>query len=218
MAKILDPELTLNVQEAKNRTIELKDDDPLAVTLVLRHIYKLPELEVSHPSSSWRLWLNVHLAADKYLEPELSTIAGQNFRRHALVCSDADEIFDLMEAIESEADHLELLVDLGAKLRENNMGKLLKNDRFRAQLDAGGKESLWQQLDELVFAADLEERRFALCHAHEHAIFLPRSGDDLQDSQGKCVMCTQGYDAYGFQRCSSLKFLTQSAWVRKSGG
>jgi hypothetical protein len=144
----------------------------------------------------WRIWFNIRTTADKYLEPELIETADKNFRSAALASTNPDKIFDIIETINSELPHDESLVELADKLRKDHLVKLLKNDRFRAQLDNGGKESLWQILDELIFAADLKEKRHHLCSTHEKRVFQEPSADkNLRAHCEFCrAQCTGGYN------------------------
>lgn len=76
-------------------------------------------------------------------------------------------------------------------MRENNRGKLLKNDRFRAQLDEGGREALWGVIDGLVFAADLEQKRHHLCDQHHKLVFQEPSTeeDELEEDEKLIEYC-----------------------------
>lgn len=158
-------------QESRQAAIELKDDDPLALNHVLRYIYKLPILSDAVLDLTWRGWLNLRTTADKYLEPTLSAQADKNFRTVALKITDPDEIFDITETIDNEMAHDESLVELSNKIRKNNWSKLLRNIRFRAKLERGGTEALWQVINDLAFAADLEEKRLFVCELHEDQVF-----------------------------------------------
>ena len=180
--------IELRKQESKQDTVELKDDDPDALTSVLRYIYNLPIMPDSDEDVAWRTWLNLRVTADKYLEPKLSEVADTKYRETALTCTDADGIFDIIDTIRTEMDHDNSLVAFGESIRKNNLGKLLRNARFREHLDAGGKEALWVQLDELAFVTDLEESWTALCNNHRKAVF--KTPNELRPGYiHKCTMC-----------------------------
>lgn len=158
--------------------------------MVLRHIYDLPVVPASGSDVEWRTWLNIRVTADKYLEPQLSTVADAKYREYALACTDTDGIFEILETIWSEMSNDGSLVAFGGTIRKNNLGKLLKNARFREYLDLGGKEALWAQLDELAFAADLGENRIALCDNHKRAVFKPPN--DLRSGyKHTCTLCSR---------------------------
>ena len=57
--------------------IELKDDNPDALDLVLRYIYTIQPCIIRRTERTqhtpWRFWLDVHTTADKYLIPQPST-------------------------------------------------------------------------------------------------------------------------------------------------
>lgn len=200
----------------------MKDDDPVALKNVLRSIYKLPVVADSTGKDEWRVWLNLQKAADKYLEPELSRAASKNFCQAATKSTNSDTIFDIIEAINSEMAHDEESVEFGEKLRKDNIGILLKNDRFRAQLDSGGKEAVWQQLDELVFAADLVKKRYFVCATHVLNMFYePSIGADGK-TQGPCAICqaqnrgnSYGGGFSGGYGGSSVQQKERTAWLSK---
>lgn len=162
----------------------MKDDDPKALTMVLRHIYDLPI--VPDPADDWRAWLDIRVAADKYLDPKLSKVADAKYREAALACTDIDGIFDIIDTIRTDMNHDESLVAFSESIRKDNLGKLLKNARFREHLDASGKVALWAQLDELAFAADLSANKYVLCEAHRDEVFkIP----PYMGWQHTCTLC-----------------------------
>lgn len=173
----------------------MKDDDPTALKNVLRNIYDLPVEVDPVCTEKWREWLHLRMTADKYLEPKLSATADENFRESALECTSSDEIFDIIETIKSEVAHDESLVGFGEKMRRDNLDKLIRNDRYRAQLDSGGKEAIWQQLDELIFAADLVKKRYHLCTIHRGSVYQEECA---RDAARRCELCPSGSGIYGY--------------------
>lgn len=158
--------------------------------------------------------LSLRTTADKYLEPELSALADKTIRRIALESTKSDEIFDIIETIKSEMAYDESLVELGDRLRKDNLGILLKNDRFRAQLDDGGKETLWQVLDDLVFAADLVKKRYHLCETHKKDVFQEPSLGVNEKTTTRCTCCfIHGY--YGHRGFSGGQIQERTAWIPK---
>lgn len=130
------------------------------------------------------------MTADKYLVPKLSKVADAKYREAALACTDADGIFDIIDTVRTEMNYDESLIAFGESIRKNNLGRLLQNARFREHLDAGGKEALWAQLDELAFAADLGENRIALCDNHKRAVF--KSPNELRSGcKHNCTLCSR---------------------------
>lgn len=195
----------------------MKNDDPTALKNVLRSIYKLPIEPVSTGKQKWRFWLDLHQTADKYLEPELSLTANESFRQAALESTNSDTVFDIIEAINSEMAHDGELVEFGEKLRKDNIGSLLKNDRFRAQIDSGGKDAVWQQLDELIFAADLVKKRYFLCTSHVSSMFHEPSIGADEKTQDQCAICQaqcNNYN-YGYGHGSSGQYRERTAWLSK---
>lgn len=170
----------------------MKDDDPIALTNVLRFIYDLPISTNPTSGAQWRAWLNIRITADKYLEPQLSRVADAQYREAALTCTDPDDIFDVIETIRTEMDHDDSLVAFGEAIRKDNLGKLLTNARFREHLDCGGKEAMWKQLDELAYAADLVENKYALCTKHKEQVF--KSPESLSERfRHRCSLCSGVY-------------------------
>lgn len=203
-------------QESKQKTIELKDDDPTALTNVLRHIYKLPLAPDPTGMAAWRVWHSLRTTADKYLEPRLSAAADSNFRASALATKDSNTIFDIMEIIKDEMAHEESLVEFAERLRKENIGKLLKNDRFRAQLDQSGKEAMWQQIDELIFAADLATKRYHLCFSHTKYVFQEPSLGANEMTTPPCRICDlRNSHGQKFFSLNAEQQLEGAAWVPK---
>jgi len=112
-----------------------------------------------------------------------------------------------------------VLVELADTLREKHLIALLGNDRFRAQLDSGGKEALWQQLDELTTSGPIkgkEEKSFTLCPDHLQAVF--KRPQAAQNVKGVCTYCDSWKHAcdYGHSHNHNNKQQeVRSAWISK---
>jgi len=168
----------------------LKDNDPDALTNILRHIYTLPVTIDPASCAVWRAWLNIRVTADKYLEPMLSSLADVNYRQAAAACTDSEDIFDILEIFWTEMSHDDSLVAFGEAIRTANLGKLLKNARYREHLDRGGKEAIWQQLDELIFATDLvKKKHYHLCKSHLETTFKGPTMDVEGSTKAECTIC-----------------------------
>ena len=155
---------------------------------------------------AWRTWLNIRVTADKYLEPKLSEVADRKYREAALTRINADDIFDVLETIWVEMSHDESLVAFGEQIRKNNLGKLLKNARFREHLDSGGKDALWQQLDELAFSANLQERMYVLCGHHKQVVFKAPFTRPMGNNY-YCSLCVNEYYSPAVD--------VETAWISK---
>jgi hypothetical protein len=195
----------------------LKEDDPTALRYVLRSIYKLPVVAGLTGKEEWRVWLDLHQTSDKYLEPGLSRAALKNFYEAALKSTNSDTIFDIIGAISSEMAHDEDLVEFGEKLRRDNIGIITKNDRFRTQLASGGIEAIWQQVDDLILAADVEKKRYYLCTIHiKHMFQEPSIGADGKTTD-QCSVCKlsdrNGFGGHGHS--ASRLYQEQTAWLPK---
>ena len=159
--------------------------------------------------------MNLHVTADKYLIPRLSAEASDRFCSVAWTRESTDDIFDIMEAIRTDLSHNDDFVELAAELRKKNLSKLLSNDRFRAQLDSGGKEALWKQLDELNsegFALGKEEKSYTLCSTHGQDIFQEPSKDG---ASGLCFCCTLMYRNRVSYVQTQIQHAAHRAWVTK---
>ena len=119
------------LQESKQKTVELKDDDPTALEHVLRYLYGLG-LPVS---DHWKFWMNLHVTADKYLIPKLSAVASDKFYAVARTCNEADDVFDIIEACRNELNQNDVFIELADELLLE--GRLLA-DVHRGDADAGG--------------------------------------------------------------------------------
>ena len=69
------------------------------------------------------------------LESDLSAIARDEFTRIAHSQHDANEIFDIIEAINEEMKHDEGFLQLAHSLREFNIEALLGNERVCKKMD-----------------------------------------------------------------------------------
>jgi hypothetical protein len=194
------------LQESKQKTVELKDDDPTALEHVLRYLYGLG-LRVS---DHWKFWMNLHVTADKYLIPKLSAVASDKFCAVARTCNEADDVFNIIEACRNELNHNDVFSELADELREKHLITLLGNDRFRAQLDSGGKEALWQQLDELTASGGFkgkEDQSFLLCNKHQQIVF--EGPLVCKDVRGICSCCSNYGSGY------NISVLPKRVWMDK---
>lgn len=148
-------QLTASSQESKQDTIELKDDNPDALDLVLRYIYTIQPCVVRSSElaqqAPWRFWLDVHTTADKCLIPQLSKQAYKRFFDVARSRSILDEIIDIIETLTTELSHDDGLVKLLDELREAKMKRLLQSARYREKLESD-KALLWEHVDQLLAA------------------------------------------------------------------
>jgi hypothetical protein len=130
--------------------------------------------------------------------------------------------------------HSSQLVELADTLREKHLIELLANQRFRAQLDSGGKEAIWQQLDELTSrfpATSKEEKFYTLCPDNTHSVFQ----ETTEGSDRRCTCCAISQDcgcgdSYGgvYNRCRGgskkvrgsfqvgVGLEVRKAWIEKS--
>lgn len=187
----------LVLQESQQKVITLKEDDPEAVEEILRKLYgcTLPEAD----TKPWRFWFNLIVAADKYLEKGL---CNQGFGRLKITASketDADAIFDIIQAIKTELAHLGGVMNFSAQLRKQHLKILLDNERFRELLD-GDKKKMWAQLDELKALAWPEQpkdipgdgfvrKRHFVCPVHHSAFNTRASSSTEAKTEGPCTIC-----------------------------
>jgi hypothetical protein len=162
--------------------ITLKEDDADTVEEVLRKIYGciLPAAR----TEKWRFWFTLITTADKYLEPGLSAKADQNFREVALEISDADVVFDIIQAIKTDMSHVGPLLAFADVLRKKNLKKLLKNQRYRDHL-VSDPELMLAQLDELAVPGELQEKAYYTCNSCADELFQTPGAPP----QTCCIMC-----------------------------
>jgi hypothetical protein len=185
------------VKEATQAVLELKHDDPDALEQVLRHIYRIPPWKLPEVKS-WRHWLNVHLTADKYLEPELSVIARDEFTRMAYSQRDANEIFDIIETINDEVNHNEDFVRVAYSLRECHIEKLLENDRVCKKVDED-KTWRWEIIDTLVGQRKRSVlHSIFLCGNRISQVFVPGRRMKLEN----CSLCHGSGDKATMKPCT----------------
>lgn len=131
---------------------------------VLRYLYKIQigpfkQYPVYRP---WRFWLDVHIAADKYLVLVLSEQAYECFFSYARMEWNLDSTIDTLELLTTEMSHYDKLLSLAAELREKHLRQLLKNKRYREKLE-DDKALLWEHVDQLLAAEHGQETQ-----AHHH--------------------------------------------------
>lgn len=171
----------------------LKEDNADAVEEVLRKIYgcTLPAAN----KRVWRFWFTLIITADKYLEPGLSAKADHHLREVALGVSDADVVFDIVQAIKTEMSHVEPLLAFADVLRKKNLKKLLKNERYRDLL-VGNKDLMLAQLDEYEEGLEVPKQgtkqQYLLCTTHAAQVFRPP-----EQSMGRCSLCGPEYHLFG---------------------
>ena len=178
-------------QEANQNAITLQEDSADAVEEVLRKIYGCP-LPAAN-ARDWRFWFALITTADKYLEPGLSAKADQHFREVALTISEADVVFDVVQALKTDMSHVEPLLAFAEVLRKKNTKKLLKNERYRDLL-VGDKDLMLAQLDELEVPPQQEgsKRQYTLCGTHLAQVFEP-----TDTAMSTCSVCIFGSRKFG---------------------
>lgn len=95
--------LTKTWQESDQKGIQLHDDDPSAMILLLRYIYDLPYDDViKDEATSMSFLAKVYVAADKYQIESLKIETHYQIRKHKL-CKDMTDIDDFLNALETIA-------------------------------------------------------------------------------------------------------------------
>ncbi|KAK6439941.1 hypothetical protein LTR95_003837 [Oleoguttula sp. CCFEE 5521] len=165
--------------ERSLKEVELKDDDPDALEALLLHLYQQdfdPDV-----SKSWRFYLDLRAAADKYLLPRLGQTANSRFQRAATRIKDTSEIVIILRALDSELSRHEGLTHYRNTLRRANFEPLLQCAEYRAYVDEN-TALLWRDLDDLrsdmaalkkeqwLSKNDVEEQSLHLCKVHEAAV------------------------------------------------
>jgi hypothetical protein len=127
--------------------MEFKDDDPDAIERVLYHIYKVPPFPGKE--IAWRYWLNVHLAAEKYMEPELSAHARAEFIRVGYSQRKTDDIMEVMDTVKAQMGHDRGVLNLAHYLCLDNILALLKDEKFCKRVDED-RDLRWKVIEFFV--------------------------------------------------------------------
>jgi hypothetical protein len=135
------------VQEAGLAVMEFKEDDPDAIERILYHIYEVPPFPGKE--FSWRYWLNVHLTAEKYMEPELSAHARAEFIRVGYSQRKTDEIMEIMDTIYAQMGHDRPVLNLAHYLCLDNIMALLGDENFCKRVDED-RDLRWKIIKFLV--------------------------------------------------------------------
>jgi hypothetical protein len=118
------------------------------VDYVLRHIYKSNRPTYFQFYQSWRYWIDVYVAADKYLEPGASAKAYDNITSIAWDLQNIDEIFELLETLDTRMTDYPALVDFAAELQASHLNDLLKYDRFQKHVEEE-PDAMWKIVNSL---------------------------------------------------------------------
>lgn len=189
--------------ESSLNVIELHEDDPVALEVVLRFIYNWtwPEISIAmtaHGSFGLETQLKVLEAAQKYLMPNLETIVAYGVE---------SEIKDLLSRDENGVDAnavmdtIELLIahqDLSPKIGQYSvhlvmahMGTLFKLKRFREMMET--EEGAWA-LGQATMSMDwgskvLNAVRWGVVHTEKFTRCTECSFQDQDVEQGFCRNC-----------------------------
>lgn len=176
--------LTSLSQESKQKLIVLKEDEPDAVEHVLRHLYGCTLPQDNKP---WRLWLALVAAADKYLEPELSSAAGERLMHKAQTLESlkyTNHVFDIIQELKANMAHHQSLLDFAEQLRKKHLEYLLKDKRYR-ELLVSDPALMLAQLDELEVPRKLAQKVYYVCNEHADSSFRV-----LRDRYStRCIAC-----------------------------
>lgn len=135
--------------------------------------------------STWRQWLTLRCAADKYLLRLLHKIADASMVAEINATTEPDEIFAIIRTLKHDHGHDDSLATLAESLRFDHLRNLIDNKDYRSYLDED-KERLWDQLDELSFAAGCEKKRLVCCKVC-HKIWWSEDHDEHEAMTSACV-------------------------------
>lgn len=202
-------------QESKQSTIELKDDNPTALEALIRWLYTLPVVVRNHEPCAF--WLSVRLTADKYLASDLSQKAFDNFWHAVSDIGAAGEILKIIDTIERDMSHDELVMDAAARLRKRWLRPLLRFPAFRDQLredtdlmlelleHASSSITVQQTLDPFSTPQHYNNKKLVrfshkmktfLCESHKQAVLYP---DNSREGHGRghCSYCSISHGVVG---------------------
>jgi Mn-dependent DtxR family transcriptional regulator len=142
----------VSIQERNLSTVELKEDNPDAVEHVLRHIYKIavsppPDSQLD-TQSTWRYWLDVYVATDKYLESGLKQTAFSQVRALTQLRNTVEVIFGFILTLSTEMAHDEACSDLKSELFRNHLRALLQHEPFCRHVEKD-TEIMWEIIERL---------------------------------------------------------------------
>jgi len=126
----------IKCQERNQRDLPIRDDDPAALTAVVKYLYLCKWDELPSATPGWNFFLNVKLTADKYLLSTLSAKADTAFREAASAVTDIGQAYPIIQRVNSMASHDDYCVGFAETLRRDNLGQLLRHERYRTDLDA----------------------------------------------------------------------------------
>lgn len=149
---------TGQLQEKFQSIIDLKEDNADAMEVLLNWLYINDYSDIARwmvmtkETPAWRLHLDVMLAADKYILPELEIEAT------AAICTSIEHVMftaadaaSMLEAIHG-MDVTTSVADIAEKLQYRMLPSLLKESAFRALVD-NSNEYRWKVLDSLATSA-----------------------------------------------------------------
>ena len=126
--------------ESNQKVVELQDDDPVALEVVLRYIYN-----ISYSDSQQHLGVfssgdhtRVYVAAKKYLLPELQAVALSELQKTMTIIEagdlgfdSAEQIFELIELLSDQVQDDPFFERAINILLKNNLAELFKVRHFR---------------------------------------------------------------------------------------
>nr|OQO17401.1 hypothetical protein B0A51_15854 [Rachicladosporium sp. CCFEE 5018] len=184
--------------EASLKEIELKDDDPEALEALLEYLYQI-EYDSSH-DKSWRFYLALGTAADKYL---LLALKDEAFQRLEYVISNlkkTPELVAVLQVLDSDYKQDARMTRIRNNIHIDNLDELLECFNYRTYLKEHPK-LLWRDLcysrhqlgmvkKELAAAKlappGMEELTGYVCVSHETAL---ASGSAFYDTAGPDTGC-----------------------------
>lgn len=172
--------------------IELKDDDPDAVEVLLHWLYhgdynSIISGHLANREPTWRFHLSIALAADKYLCPGLEKAAVFALSEHLRSTKSSTEEAAHMLEVVHEMDVTPSVAAMAEQVRKRMLTDLLKNPRFRALLDRNS-ELRWKIMEGLAsFEAAVPKSATLSCDycGDRFAWYPPEKFEDL------CMGCRE---------------------------
>jgi hypothetical protein len=97
---------------------------------------------------AWRYWLDVYLAADKYLKSALKNTTLHHIRQYAESATTVELVFKILVTLETEMAHDETCSNLRLQLFTKHLKALPKYDPFRRHIEQDTK-TMWEIIDKL---------------------------------------------------------------------
>ena len=179
--------------EARQDVIELHDDDPGAVEVMLRHIYGYQYFDIlnNFKQATIPLHMSVFVVAQKYLLPKLEAAAFKviemRVRRVEIPFNqksvlDSSTMVDALKLLSEHREHDERFGKLVTELCDKHLPMLMANQKFRSMIEGEGEKPI---LDRVLKAVE---------SAHGAKLIVGRGRYVYHRSTTQCRKCKKSWN------------------------